>query len=142
VDGLNTSSAKIERGLERRSLAGRLDRLRELRILPEPIRTKDRLQGAAQNQRGSSGHRIPAEPGLCQIEGAKLAVEEIKKMGGVVGRPIELVIEDNQATRPGTVPAFNFAGGLSNISIAVQRAQCKISALFRFPNPPAGNLAC
>ena len=40
--------------------------------------------------------------------------------------------------RSETVPVFNFAGGLSNISIAVQSAQCKISGLFRFPNPPPG----
>ena len=43
-----------------------------------------------------------AELGLYQIQGAKLAVEEINKAGGVLGRPIELVIEDDQTTNPGS----------------------------------------
>ena len=47
-----------------------------------------------------------AEVGRYQTQGAKLAAEEVNKAGGVLGRPIELVIEDNQATSPGTVPAF------------------------------------
>jgi branched-chain amino acid transport system substrate-binding protein len=52
-----------------------------------------------------------AEPGLYQIQGAKLAVEEIDKAGGVLGRPIELVIEDNQSTNPGSVLAFSKLAG-------------------------------
>ena len=48
-----------------------------------------------------------AEQGLYNIQGAKLAVEEINKTGGVLGRPIELVIEDNQTTNPGSVLAFS-----------------------------------
>jgi ABC-type branched-subunit amino acid transport system substrate-binding protein len=36
-----------------------------------------------------------AESGRYQIQGAKLAVEEINKAGGLLGQPIELVIEDN-----------------------------------------------
>jgi hypothetical protein len=55
-------------GLSDERLEERLDKLREL--------------------------RIPAEPGLCQIEGVKLAVEKIKRWVSVVGRPIELVIEE------------------------------------------------
>jgi branched-chain amino acid transport system substrate-binding protein len=39
-----------------------------------------------------------AETGPYQIQGAKLAVEEINKAGGLLGRPIELVIEDDQTT--------------------------------------------
>ena len=52
-----------------------------------------------------------AEPGLYQIQGAKLAVEEINKIGGVLGRRIELVIEDNQTTNPGSVLAFSKLAG-------------------------------
>src|SRR5690349_1408307 len=48
-----------------------------------------------------------AETGPYQIQGAKLAVEEINKAGGLLGRPIELVIEDDQATNPGVVLAFS-----------------------------------
>jgi branched-chain amino acid transport system substrate-binding protein len=48
-----------------------------------------------------------AESGRYQIQGAKLAVEEINKAGGVLGRQIELVIEDDQTTNPGVVLAFS-----------------------------------
>ncbi len=53
-----------------------------------------------------------AESGLYRIQGAKLAVEEINKAGGLLGRQIELVIEDDQTTNPGVVLAFSkLAGG-------------------------------
>jgi branched-chain amino acid transport system substrate-binding protein len=48
-----------------------------------------------------------AESGLFQTRGAKLAVEEINKAGGVLGRPLELTIEDDQTTNPGVVLAFS-----------------------------------
>src|SRR6516225_11086269 len=47
-----------------------------------------------------------AELGRYEIQGAKLAAEEVNKAGGVLGRPIELVIEDDQTTNPGIVLAF------------------------------------
>jgi branched-chain amino acid transport system substrate-binding protein len=56
-----------------------------------------------------------AEQGLYQVQGAKLAVEEINKIGGVLGRPIELVIEDNQSTNPGSVLAFSKLAGDKDI---------------------------
>jgi branched-chain amino acid transport system substrate-binding protein len=52
-----------------------------------------------------------AESGRLQIEGAKLAVEEVNKTGGVLGRPIELLIEDDQTTNPGAVLAFSKLAG-------------------------------
>jgi branched-chain amino acid transport system substrate-binding protein len=48
-----------------------------------------------------------AEQGRFQIQGAKLAVDEINKAGGVLDRPLELVIEDDQTTNPGIVLAFS-----------------------------------
>jgi branched-chain amino acid transport system substrate-binding protein len=48
-----------------------------------------------------------AESGGFQTSGAKLAVEEINKAGGVLGRPLELTIEDDQTTNPGIVLAFS-----------------------------------
>jgi branched-chain amino acid transport system substrate-binding protein len=48
-----------------------------------------------------------AESGGFQISGAKLAVEEVNKAGGVLGRPLELTIEDDQTTNPGAVLAFS-----------------------------------
>ena len=56
-----------------------------------------------------------AESGRYQIQGAKLAVEEINKAGGLLGRPIELVIEDNQTTNPGVVLAFSKLAGDKDI---------------------------
>jgi branched-chain amino acid transport system substrate-binding protein len=48
-----------------------------------------------------------AEAGVYQINGAKMALEEINKAGGVLGRQIELRIEDNQSTNPGSVLAVS-----------------------------------
>ncbi len=48
-----------------------------------------------------------ADAGTYQINGAKLALEEINKAGGVLGRPLELKIEDNQSTNPGSVLAVS-----------------------------------
>jgi branched-chain amino acid transport system substrate-binding protein len=56
-----------------------------------------------------------AESGLYQIQGAKLALEEINKAGGVLSRQIELVIEDDQTTNPGIVLAFSKLAGDNDI---------------------------
>jgi branched-chain amino acid transport system substrate-binding protein len=48
-----------------------------------------------------------AESGKYQTQGAKLAVEAINKSGGVLGKQVELVIEDDQTTNPGAVLAFS-----------------------------------
>jgi branched-chain amino acid transport system substrate-binding protein len=48
-----------------------------------------------------------AESGKYIVQGVKLAVEEVNKAGGVIGRPIEVVIEDDQTTNPGAVLAFS-----------------------------------
>jgi branched-chain amino acid transport system substrate-binding protein len=48
-----------------------------------------------------------AEAGVLTAQGAKLAVEEINAAGGILGRPVELQIEDNQSTNPGTVLAYS-----------------------------------
>ncbi|MEA2541136.1 MAG: branched-chain amino acid transport system substrate-binding protein, partial [Acidobacteriaceae bacterium] len=52
-----------------------------------------------------------AEYGRYETQGAKLAAEEVNEAGGVLGRPIELVIEDSQSTNPGTVLAFSKLAG-------------------------------
>ena len=56
-----------------------------------------------------------AESGRFQIQGAELAVDEVNKAGGVLGRPIELVIEDDQTTNPGVVLAFSKLAGDAEI---------------------------
>jgi branched-chain amino acid transport system substrate-binding protein len=56
-----------------------------------------------------------AEPGRDETQCAKLATEEVNKAGGVLGRPIELVIEDSQTTNPGVVLAFSKLAGDKDI---------------------------
>lgn len=48
-----------------------------------------------------------AEAGIYQANGAKMAVEEINKAGGLLGRQLELRIEDNQSSNPGSVLAIS-----------------------------------
>lgn len=48
-----------------------------------------------------------AEYGRYTVNGLQLALEEINKAGGVLGKQIELQIEDNQTTNPGTVLAIS-----------------------------------
>ncbi|MEO8005357.1 MAG: ABC transporter substrate-binding protein [Betaproteobacteria bacterium] len=47
-----------------------------------------------------------AEWGTFQVNGLNLALEDINKAGGVLGRKVELQIEDNASTNPGTVLSF------------------------------------
>jgi len=47
-----------------------------------------------------------ADAGRYGVQGAKLAVEEVNKAGGVLERQIELVVEDDQSLNPATVLAF------------------------------------
>src|SRR5215831_17669053 len=56
-----------------------------------------------------------AESGKYQVQGAKLAAEVINKAGGVLGKQIELVIEDDQTTNPGAVLAFSKLAGDKDI---------------------------
>ena len=56
-----------------------------------------------------------AEYGRYETQGAKLAAEEVNEAGGVLGRPIELVIEDSQSTNPGSLLAFSKLTGDKDI---------------------------
>jgi len=47
-----------------------------------------------------------AEAGVLTLHGVRLALEEINAAGGILGRPVELIVEDNQSTNPGTVLAY------------------------------------
>ncbi len=58
-----------------------------------------------------------AESGKYGEWGAELAIAEINGQGGVLGRKLKLVIEDDQTTNPGIVAAFNRLA--SNPDIAV-----------------------
>src|SRR6202020_2176000 len=48
-----------------------------------------------------------AEQGLWAQNGAKLALAAVNKAGGVLGKQVELVIEDDQTTNPGIVLGFS-----------------------------------
>ena len=60
-----------------------------------------------------------AEAGANTVNGAKLALEEVNKSGGVLGRPLELKIEDNQSTNPGSVLAVSKLGSEGNLAALI-----------------------
>src|SRR5476649_326829 len=53
--------------------------------------------------------------GQLQSQGFKLAVDEVNKAGGILGRLIEAAIEDDQTTNPGAVLAFSKLAGDKDI---------------------------
>jgi len=53
--------------------------------------------------------------GQLQSQGFKLAVDEVNKAGGILGRQIEAAIEDDQTTNPGVVLAFSKLAGDKDI---------------------------
>ncbi len=72
-----------------------------------------------------------AEGGLFTVNGLKLAVDEINKAGGVLGKQLELRIEDNASTNPGTVLAFSrlvSEGGLAGIVGPIRSTQIQAIA--------------
>ncbi len=48
-----------------------------------------------------------AEAGKYAQTGARLALDAVNKAGGVLGRQVELIVEDDQTTNPGIVLAFS-----------------------------------
>jgi branched-chain amino acid transport system substrate-binding protein len=48
-----------------------------------------------------------AESGGYAVKGAKLALDAVNKAGGVLGKQLELIVEDDQTTNPGIVLAFS-----------------------------------
>jgi branched-chain amino acid transport system substrate-binding protein len=48
-----------------------------------------------------------AASGGYALNGAKLALENVNKAGGILGKKAELVVEDDQGTNPGAVLAFS-----------------------------------
>jgi len=48
-----------------------------------------------------------AEPGRIQLNAIRLAADKINGAGGVLGRQVELIVEDDQSTNPGAVLAFS-----------------------------------
>jgi branched-chain amino acid transport system substrate-binding protein len=56
-----------------------------------------------------------AESGRYAQAGAHLAADAVNKAGGVLGRQIELIVEDDQTTNPGVVLAFSKLAAQSDI---------------------------
>jgi branched-chain amino acid transport system substrate-binding protein len=48
-----------------------------------------------------------AESGRYAQIGAKIAIDAVNKAGGVLGKQVELIVEDDQTTNPGIVLAFS-----------------------------------
>ncbi len=48
-----------------------------------------------------------AESGSFALSGARIAMEAVNKAGGILGKPLEIVSEDDQTTNPGAVLAFS-----------------------------------
>lgn len=48
-----------------------------------------------------------AEAGKYAMAGAKLALEKVNKAGGILGKQVEILTEDDQTTNPGAVLAFS-----------------------------------
>jgi branched-chain amino acid transport system substrate-binding protein len=72
-----------------------------------------------------------AEAGQFTVNGIKLALEEINKGGGVLGRQLELRIEDNGSTNPGTVLAFSklaSEGGIVGIIGPIRSTQIQAAS--------------
>jgi branched-chain amino acid transport system substrate-binding protein len=67
-----------------------------------------------------------SEAGLYQLNGAKLALDEVNQAGGVLGRQIELRNEDNQSANPGSVMAVSkltSSGDLTALIATVRSTQ-------------------
>jgi branched-chain amino acid transport system substrate-binding protein len=72
-----------------------------------------------------------AEAGVFTVNGIKLALEEINKAGGVLGRQLDLRIEDNGSTNPGTVLAFSkltSEGGIAAIIGPIRSTQIQAAS--------------
>jgi branched-chain amino acid transport system substrate-binding protein len=70
-----------------------------------------------------------AEFGRFTVNGLQLALDDINRGGGVLGRQLELRVEDNQTTNPGTVLAFSkLAGEPGIVSIVGPIASTQIQA--------------
>ena len=60
-----------------------------------------------------------AEAGVLVMRGVKLAADEVNAAGGIMSRPVELVVEDNASTNPGTVLAYSKLISQGNITAVI-----------------------
>ena len=57
-----------------------------------------------------------ADGGKYSLTGAKIALDRVNKTGGVLGKQVELITEDDQTTNPGAVLAFSKLAGTARTS--------------------------
>jgi len=60
-----------------------------------------------------------AEAGVLVMRGIKLATDEVNAAGGIMGHPIELKVEDNASTNPGTVLAYSKLVSEGNLAAVI-----------------------
>ena len=86
--------------------------VRELRARREPRGAGDLRRARADESTIKIGMVLPvtgpaADNGKYSLTGAKIALDRVNKAGGVLGKQVELVTEDDQTTNPGAVLAFS-----------------------------------
>jgi len=47
------------------------------------------------------------EPGRIQLNSLRIATDQVNEAGGILGRKVELIVEDDQSSNPGAVLAFS-----------------------------------
>ena len=60
-----------------------------------------------------------AEAGILTMKGVRLALDEINAAGGIMGRQVDLIVEDNASTNPGTGLAYSKLVGQGNIAAVI-----------------------
>ena len=102
----------------RRTLLANATCLAASTLAPGVIRSAACAQGAGSTIR--IGMVLPvtgsaAEHGRLALNGARIALEAVNKAGGVLGKPLEIVTEDDQTTNPGAVLAFSKLASQSDL---------------------------
>src|ERR1700752_316006 len=78
-----------------------------------------------------------AEQGLWAQNGAKLALAAVNKAGGVLGKQVGPVIEDDQTTNPGIVLAFSKLAAQPDIAAFLGSIRStQVMAMAHFELPP------
>ena len=77
-----------------------------------------------------------AESGKYHKQGAELAVDQINAAGGIKGRKLSVVLEDDQTTNPGAVAAFQKLLEDTEILVILPFAPPKFRPCFRPSTKP------
>src|SRR5215467_7103708 len=86
----------------RRLISGRIAALLATAVVAAPALAADTIKIGLVNE--TTGPN--AEAGVYTVNGARIALDEINKAGGILGKQVELLLEDNQSTNPGSVLAY------------------------------------